>query len=262
MSDNKKFGRFQIGLWAERTEYKNLRSVRDPFDLKGLRNKYIDLVHKICLSREIGFSRKDKILHFGCGIGQLSFWAFYKVSSVIGIDVREKSIAKAKEIQRQEGTNVDFQTYNGLDIPFQAVTFDKVISCWVWQHILEPEDFQATVREVCRLLKEDGKICFIEQVAKQKIIPKDFAEDYVIQRIPEEYIKEFGKRNCKLVKCYPINARGQGLFYKLICRNFIPKFFNPFIPLFAKFDLLLTRRMGIPKKGSVDYLFSFEKSQG
>jgi SAM-dependent methyltransferase len=179
----------------------------------------------------------------------------------MGIDVNEKSIATAKEIQMQEGTKVDFRTYNGLDIPFQEETFDKVISCWVWQHILEPEDFQATVKEVCRVLKRCGKICFIEQVAKQKIIPKDFAEDYVIRRTPEEYIKEFERSGCRLVKCYPIITRGKGLFYKLICRNFIPQFFKPFIFLFVGFDLLLTRRMRILQKDSIDYLFLFKKLQ-
>jgi ubiquinone/menaquinone biosynthesis C-methylase UbiE len=256
---NRKLGRFQIHLWTERAEYEDLRSILDPNDRKGLRNRYMDLAQKISMNRAINFSPEDKVLDFGCGIGRLAFWVASKGPSVIGIDVSKQPIAVAEKNKSDKKTNITFKAYDGLNIPFEEETFDKVISAWVWQHILNPEDFQATVKEVCRVLKKGGKICFIETVAKVEITPKDFAEDYVIRRTQQEYIKEFEKNGCRFIKSQLINARGRGLFYRLLCLNFTPKFLMPLIPLFVKFDLFYTRKMDLQEKGSVDCLFVFEK---
>lgn len=254
---NKRLGRFQLDLWEKRAEYKDLRSVFDPADVKGLKNRYMDLESKIIFDREMNFSSEDRVLDFGCGIGRLSYWVAPKVFSVTGIDVNKKSIAAAKEMQKV--ANIDFRAYDGINIPFEDETFDKVISNWVWQHILETEDFQATIKEVCRVLKRDGKICFIEQVAKWRTVPKTFAQDYIIWRSPEEYIREFNKNNCKLLEHYLIYARRKGFFSMLINMNLIPKSFELLTPLFVKIDLLYTIEKGIPNKANVDCLFLFSK---
>jgi SAM-dependent methyltransferase len=252
---------FQRKIWAEWSSLGRLQSTIDPDDIKGLKNSYIDLTHKLCLSKEGRFLAKDKVLDFGCGVGRLSVWvADSGPHEVIGLDATPEMIDKARR-QYPAKENLKFFSYDGSKIPFPNDYFDKILSICVLQHIVKREKFQAIIQELNRVLKPTGRILLIEQVTRQTTLQKYPRTDhnYKILRTRQEYIDPLQERGFRLVKHYTVNARGTGLFYKLIARNLFPAFLKPLIGLMARFDLWWAREKGIPQEGYVDCLFIFEK---
>lgn len=252
---------FQRKLWTRLPSLDGLRSTIDPNDIKGLRNSYADLTHKLCLSKEGRFLAKEKILDFGCGVGRLTVWiADSGPYEVIGLDATPGMIDKAKrECPAKE--NLKFFNYDGSQIPFPNDYFDKILSVGVLQHIVKREEFQAITRELNRVLRPNGRILLIEQVARQATVVKYPGTDhnFKILRTPQEYIDSLQERSLRLVTHYTINARDAGLFYKLIARNLLPTTLKPLLHLLVRFDLLYTRKRVIPHQGYVDCLFVFEK---
>jgi ubiquinone/menaquinone biosynthesis C-methylase UbiE len=204
------------------------------------------------------FSSEDRILDFGCGLGRLSTWiAEFGVSEVVGLD---SSADMIKEAERRclPKKNLRFLNYDS-EIPFTSGYFDKVLSVWVLQHILNG-NFRAVIQELGRVLKPNGRIFLIEHVARRTTLEKYPGMNvcYKILRSPEEYIRTFEGEGFRLVKYYAISARG-GPFYKFIVRNLFPAFMKPLLHPLVKFDIFWTKGKGIPEQGYVDCLFVFEK---
>jgi len=249
---------FQKNLWRERASLGD-RGVLDPADKKGLKNKYIDLTHKIILEEEMKLSTSDKVLDFGCGAGRLSSWiANFEVSKVIGVDITPEMIDRAQENYSSK-KNLKFLNYNGSKIPSSDDYFDKVLSVWVLQHIVEESKFRETIRELGRVLKKNGQIFFIEQVMQRNSSEKYPQTDYIykLQRSPKNYIKTFQESGFRLIEWYPVNT-GRGIFYKFIVIG-LPFFLSFLTPLFVRIDLFLTRWMKVSKDKYTDSFFIFKK---
>lgn len=90
-------------------------------------------------------------LELGCGDALVTFEIAGQVATAYGLDVTDALI------RRDEAPpNFQYLQTNGIDIPLPAASVDFVYSNQLMEH-LHPDDAQAQLREVCRVLKPNGK---------------------------------------------------------------------------------------------------------
>jgi len=230
--------------WDERALKDDLRAVLDPADTQGIKNEYINIVHKTALSSHLLPNVNDTILDFGCGIGRLTPFLGGNKAKVVGIDITPSMIEKA----RKRYPNQTFINYDGEKLPFENNYFSHIISVFVLQHITSLADLNRTAKELVRCLKKGGMIHLIEQVSKDD-------SDYYLHRMPQDYLGVF--KDCRYIYAKPIR-RSKSLFLSLIYRGLLPRFLFPAI---ARLELFLAKNKKIPPKGYLDYFFVFQKEK-
>jgi len=139
--------------------------------------------HKIQIVKEN--EKKDAInfLDFGCGDGNsaIHFSNYFPNSTYNGIDISSESINVAKSFATN---NTNFQTFDGMNIPFEDNTFDVIFTACVFHHI----DFklhQNLFKEIYRVLKQGGKFYIFEHnpwnpVTRHMVNTCPFDEDAVL----------------------------------------------------------------------------------
>lgn len=96
------------------------------------------------------FSRPVRVLDVGAGTGR-SFDVFK--SKAKGLDWVGLDIESSPEVAKRTRTDINFVTYDGANIPFEANEFDIVYSNQVLEHVRHPETL---LQEVARVLKPTG----------------------------------------------------------------------------------------------------------
>lgn len=95
-------------------------------------------------------------LDIACGPGHTAFRIASKASVVIGIDIAEGMLAKARELAAaQEVTNVVFQKADAAALPFRDASFD-LVTCRIAPHHFH--DVPGFLSEACRVLRADGRL--------------------------------------------------------------------------------------------------------
>lgn len=103
------------------------------------------------------------VLDLGCGMGRISL-PFSKVfKNVVGVDINEGILAKAKEYT-SEAKNIEFYKNNGTTIPLSDNSFDYLYCGGVLQHIPNIDVVTNYFREGLRVLKPGGILNFSVQV--------------------------------------------------------------------------------------------------
>lgn len=98
----------------------------------------------------------DRILDLATGTGRISVGLAEKGVSIFGCDLTWKMIERAKEKAAEKRlTNVSFHLADGLQLPYQDNTFDKIVSIRFF-HILPFGMQKAILQEVKRVLKPGG----------------------------------------------------------------------------------------------------------
>lgn len=229
--------------WEERAKKGDmLQAVMDPADRIGRKNRFIDVVHRITLSKYFPLEFGGNILDLGCGTGRFLPWLSKRALLIIGIDVTKKMLKHAKETTRNL-ENVELILCDGTFLPFREESFNFILSVWVLQHISRKEDFKNAVKGIVRTLKMNGRTYLIEQVSKAR-------------RMPRDYIDMFD--GCKWIDQMPIR-RNRTILSFLAQKKFTPTFVFPFI---ARLEILLSRVKSIPDDGYADYFFIFQKGGG
>ena len=185
-------------------------SAIDPADMSGHKNYYIDLLHKIALEEVLGLRGNEVVLDFGCGRGRIAYWIAPKVKRVVGLEVTPEMIDLAE--RHRIAKNVEFVVYDGACFPVIPDPFDIIFSVWVLQYMRGGE-LRKTVSELAQYLKEDGKLCLIEQ-----------ASDNPKMRRPrvDEYLKAFKESKLECLRYYPIRNGRWWMLY-VIRYGMVPK---------------------------------------
>lgn len=238
--------------WEERAKKSQLQAVLDPADDIGIRNRYIDLIHKTALSKHLKLNNTDIVCDFGCGTGRFTSLLAKKAFKVFGIDVTKEMLEAAKKNVQAE--NVEFIHYDGINIPFDDEYFDAIVSIGVLQHINYKKDFLKLTEELCRVLKKNKRIYLIEQVSAKDA-------DYFIHKSLEDYIDAFKTQGAACVCYYPIGSGSGGLlglpFFEKIVSLSYSRYFLPYL---AKLDIFLSKsKKSIRNRYYMEYLFVFEK---
>lgn len=116
-----------------------------------------------------------KVLIVGCGTGFSACYLARKVGcEVVGIDIAEVSIEKAKKRARRHGVSdkAKFRVGDAYALPFEAETFDAVVTEFVSQFL----DRRRAFKEFARVLKPEGYVGINEMYKEEKIPPKTAEE--------------------------------------------------------------------------------------
>ncbi|EFU70817.1 cyclopropane-fatty-acyl-phospholipid synthase [Aliarcobacter butzleri JV22] len=92
--------------------------------------------------------KDEKILDLGCGEGTLTIKIQNQGANVIGIDLSEEMVLKAKE------KGIEAFVMSVTDLKFEDESFNKVFSNAVLHWV---KDLDKSAKEIARVLKKDGK---------------------------------------------------------------------------------------------------------
>jgi 2-polyprenyl-3-methyl-5-hydroxy-6-metoxy-1,4-benzoquinol methylase len=70
------------------------------------------------IEEEIRLDKSTKILDIGCGTGRHSIELAQSGYSVLGIDLSEAQLARAKEKAQASGLSVEFERHDARSLPF------------------------------------------------------------------------------------------------------------------------------------------------
>lgn len=113
-------------------------------------------------ARELLGERARRALDIGCGEGKFTRGIAGFIPEVAGIDVKEKSILKAKAAAEAEGAKVDFRVGSADTLPWPDGYFDVVIFSNSLHHM---PDAAVAIAEAMRVLSPGGLLYVMEPVA-------------------------------------------------------------------------------------------------
>ncbi|MEM1310073.1 MAG: class I SAM-dependent methyltransferase [Cyanobacteria bacterium P01_H01_bin.153] len=135
-------------------------------------SKISKVCHRDALLDLIPWSGKETVLDVGCGRGVLLVAAAKRVPDgrVIGIDIWQ---AEDKSDNRPEtplinaeiegvSSQVNVQTADMRSLPFQACSFDVVVSRWTIHNLSTASDRLQAIDEMVRVLKPGGHLLIVD----------------------------------------------------------------------------------------------------
>jgi len=110
------------------------------------------------LSREMGFRIEptDTLLDIGCGVGRMTRPLAARAGSVVGLDVSQEMLARARELNPGLD-NAEWVLGDGTSLAgIEDASLDGCFSIVVFQHMPDPALTLGYVREIGRVLKPGG----------------------------------------------------------------------------------------------------------
>lgn len=113
------------------------------------------------IEQEIGYEKSMRILDVGCGTGRHSIELTKRGYTVMGIDLSESQLARAKEKAISNGLRIDFRKHDARNLPFNE-EFDRAIMlCEGGFPLMETDEMNFEIlRNVTRALTNQGKFIF------------------------------------------------------------------------------------------------------
>lgn len=97
-----------------------------------------------------GKIKPAKTLSLGCGLGGNEIFLAKKGFDVMGVDVSETAIEKAKEVAKKEGAKINFVAHDVSDLSFLGdEKFDFILE-WALLHCIPKESHEKYVKEVTK----------------------------------------------------------------------------------------------------------------
>ena len=106
---------------------------------------------------------RHRVLDVGCGTGSLAVLIkrVFPGVEVVGLDPDEKALARAARKARRAGFAIQFDRGFSDALDYAAASVDRVFSSFMFHH-LERNDKERTLREIRRVLKEDGSFHLLD----------------------------------------------------------------------------------------------------
>ena len=124
---------------------------------------YVQGTHGECdfIEREIRHDRKTRILDIGCGTGRHAIELTSRGYDVVGVDLSDSQLKRAKEKASERNLAIDFQRRDARNLPFSN-EFDLVIMlCEGAFPLMETDDMNFRILENAgNALKPGGKLIF------------------------------------------------------------------------------------------------------
>ncbi|MBA3073485.1 MAG: class I SAM-dependent methyltransferase [Anaerolineae bacterium] len=105
----------------------------------------------------------QKVLDLGCGTGTLTVQMkqFSPFIDLTGLDGDQQVLSIAKEKADAAGVDINWKHGLAFDLPFEAASFDRVISSLMIHHLTAPNKRKA-FQEVFRVLKPGGEFFLMD----------------------------------------------------------------------------------------------------
>jgi 2-polyprenyl-3-methyl-5-hydroxy-6-metoxy-1,4-benzoquinol methylase len=113
------------------------------------------------LEKEIEYNNKTKILDIGCGTGRHSIELSKRGYEIVGIDLSESLLKRAKEKATEQNLQIVFQRHDARNLPFWH-QFDLVIMlCEGAFSLMETDEMNFKIlQNAANALKPKGKLIF------------------------------------------------------------------------------------------------------
>ena len=113
------------------------------------------------IEQEISYDKTINILDIGCGTGRHSIELAKRGYNVLGIDLSESQLKRAKEKAAAQNLSIDFQQYDARELPF-IDEFDLIIMlCEGGFSLMETDAMNFKILEnAAKALKLNGKFIF------------------------------------------------------------------------------------------------------
>jgi len=100
-----------------------------------------------------------KVLDFGCGTATLTIMVMqtYPDAKVTGIDTDMQILDKAVKKIKEKKSDIFLLDYDGIKLPFQHNTFNRILSCLVFHH-LDTDTKQKVFGELFHVLNKNGQL--------------------------------------------------------------------------------------------------------
>ena len=211
------------------SDYENMhkKSVKAAgFELNYFDEHKIKIVYDNYNTNETSIKENIQILNFGCGIGKSEFFfnKYFPNCSISSVDISEKSIAIAKEKNKQF-KNIEFIKFNTCDDLQLTAKFDIIFVANVFHHMQE-ELHLTTLKHLKTLLSSTGYIYIFEHNPVNPLTRKAF----------ESCEFDVG---CKMIKPELFIELVANSGYRTIIRKYI-LFFPKFLSFFSNLEKWLT----------------------
>ena len=105
----------------------------------------------------------QRVLDIGCGTGSLvvQLLRLHPEADVTGLDPDAKALARARRKAERAGVSPKLERGFSDDLPYPDAAFHFVFSSFMFHH-LKPEEQQATLSEVHRVLKPGGSFHLVD----------------------------------------------------------------------------------------------------
>ena len=112
-------------------------------------------------------SENAEVLDYGCGTGvSLEKVMQFKPKKIVGIDISENSIKKAKKKIKESNLDIELIVGNCEQTKFESNKFDIIYGTGILHHL----QFSKCLGEIHRILKPKGKLLFIEPLGTNPLI--------------------------------------------------------------------------------------------
>jgi ubiquinone/menaquinone biosynthesis C-methylase UbiE len=172
-----------MNIIQDKTMSKNNKSCLESCDLFDFMSIHVgfNMLHPgglkstLDLLEGLQINNSHKVLDIGCGRGVNSVLMAKKYGcKVVGIDIIEESIEKAKKFAKRKGVEelVEFRVADAQNLPFEQDEFDITIAQAM---LILVENKQKVISEAIRVTKDGGKSGWLE-LSWKKVITKEFLE--------------------------------------------------------------------------------------
>jgi len=137
-----------------------------------------DVGHLEKILKFINIKSGMRILDLGTGSGYLSFPIAKNNPDceVVGLDIVSDALEANRIRAEAEGlSNLTFVSYDGTDFPFEAESFDLVVTRYALHHF---PDIEHSIKDVSRVLKASG-VLFISDPCPNDCDSERFVDDYM-----------------------------------------------------------------------------------
>lgn len=113
------------------------------------------------IEEEIGYDETAKILDIGCGTGRHSIELAQRGYTVVGIDLSESQLQRAREKASRQNLSILFQKQDARNLPFLQEFDLAIMLCEGAFPLMETDEMNFQIlQNAARALKPDGKLIF------------------------------------------------------------------------------------------------------
>lgn len=113
------------------------------------------------IENEINFDKALKVLDVGCGTGRHSIELSKRGYSIVGIDLSESLLAKAREKAINNKLKIDFLKHDARDLPFNNEFDVAMMLCEGGFPLMETDEMNFEIlKSITKSLKSGGKFIF------------------------------------------------------------------------------------------------------
>lgn len=114
---------------------------------------------KRSLVEQADLQPNQRVLDLGCGTGTLAILVKEREPrcDVSGVDADPEILEIARRKASDAGVDVDFESGLSTELPYDAGSFDRVLSTLFFHHLM-PEDKRKTLAEIRRVLRPGGQL--------------------------------------------------------------------------------------------------------